>query len=805
MVAQRRHLPGLRPQLRRRQRRRRRRPRRRPGAAAVPARTSASTPSGSARGTCRRWPTAATTSPTTGPSTRSTARSPRPSSSSPRPRRGHPHDRRHRPQPRVRRAPVVPGGAGRRARVARARAVLVPPGPRPRRRRAAQRLAVRVRRRRPGPAPRTPTARPASGTCICSPPSSPTSTGTTPRSAASTRTSFASGSTAAPPASASTPPRCWSRTRTLPELGRRRRTRPAPPLHRPRRAARHLRRAGGAIADSYDRAAGADRRDVAARHRPVRRSTCARRAAHGVQLRLPHLPVGRRPAAGAASIDRRCAAHAAVDAPATWVLSNHDVTRPVTRYGRADTSFSFAAKRAGVPTDLDARPAPGPGRRAAGDGAAGRRLLLPGRGARPARGRGHRARPHPGPDALPLRWPRPRARRLPGCRCRGRATPPPYGFSPAGATAEPWLPQPADWAALTVEAQDRRPGSMPRACTGRRCASAATRARPRRRPARLARPATAPAVLAFARGDAASPASSTSPTPPSTCPRTTHVLLASATVDGGRLAPTPPPGCACRPDIAHPDAGSPNRTLTTQTRRHRQHPTRRHRGNPRTEHDMRSTRTRIGAALAVALALGLAGRLRRRRRRRRRDGAAAGDEQVTISVSNLPPETEARRPATRSSPASTSSRRPTRTSPSSPTSGSGTSTTFSVAAGRRHPADHVRDPVHLRPDADRARPARRHHRRGRGAALRRRSSTPTCSPWSQDDDGNIYGVPTAAYGMGLHYNRTMFEAGRPRPRPAADDVGRGPRVRQGDLRRHGPGRLRADDPEQHRRLDRSPR
>ena len=31
-----------------------------------------------------------------------------------------------------------------------------------------------------------------------------------------------------------------------------------------------------------------------------------------------------------------------VGAPATWVLSNHDVTRPVTRYGRDDSSFAFA-------------------------------------------------------------------------------------------------------------------------------------------------------------------------------------------------------------------------------------------------------------------------------------------------------------------------------------------------------------------------------------------------------------------------------------------------------------------------------
>ena len=43
-------------------------------------------------------------------------------------------------------------------------------------------------------------------------------------------------------------------------------------------------------------------------------------------------------------IDATLAAHAPVGAPATWVLSNHDVTRHVTRYGREDTAFEFAAK-----------------------------------------------------------------------------------------------------------------------------------------------------------------------------------------------------------------------------------------------------------------------------------------------------------------------------------------------------------------------------------------------------------------------------------------------------------------------------
>ena len=52
------------------------------------------------------------------------------------------------------------------------------------------------------------------------------------------------------------------------------------------------------------------------------------------------------------SIQTTLDAHAPVGAPATWVLSNHDVTRPVTRYGREDSSFAFLTKRFGTPTDL---------------------------------------------------------------------------------------------------------------------------------------------------------------------------------------------------------------------------------------------------------------------------------------------------------------------------------------------------------------------------------------------------------------------------------------------------------------------
>ena len=60
-----------------------------------------------------------------------------------------------------------------------------------------------------------------------------------------------------------------------------------------------------------------------------------RRDAHRVQLRL-HGPARGTPHELRESIDATLAAHAPVGAPRTWVLSNHDVTRPVTRYGRED-------------------------------------------------------------------------------------------------------------------------------------------------------------------------------------------------------------------------------------------------------------------------------------------------------------------------------------------------------------------------------------------------------------------------------------------------------------------------------------
>ncbi|MEU1812792.1 glycoside hydrolase family 13 protein [Micromonospora sp. WMMD1076] len=159
------------------------------------------------------------------------------------------------------------------------------------------------------------------------------------------------------------------------------------------------------------------------------------------------------------SIDGTLAAHAPVGAPATWVLSNHDVTRHVTRYGRADTRFSFAAKREGIPTDLEL------GTRRA-RAAALLSLALPGAAyvyqgeelglwevedipyelrQDPMWERSGRVDPGRDGCRVPLPW---------------QGDTPPFGFSPDGAAAAPWLPQPADWKDRTVRAQTGDPHSM---------------------------------------------------------------------------------------------------------------------------------------------------------------------------------------------------------------------------------------------------------------------------------------------------------------------------------------------------------
>lgn len=152
------------------------------------------------------------------------------------------------------------------------------------------------------------------------------------------------------------------------------------------------------------------------------------------------------------SITRTLAEHAPVGAPATWVLSNHDITRPVTRYGQADSSFAFERKRFGTPTDAArgarrARAAsllvaalPGSLYIYQGDELGLPEVELPLDAIEdPMHFRSGGVDPGRDGCRVPLPW-------------SGTATP--YGF---GGT--PWLPQPDDWATLTVDAQDADPSS----------------------------------------------------------------------------------------------------------------------------------------------------------------------------------------------------------------------------------------------------------------------------------------------------------------------------------------------------------
>jgi alpha-glucosidase len=245
-----------------------------------------------------------------------------------------------------------------------------------------------------------------------------------------------------------------------------------------------------------------------------------------------------------ASIEQTMAAHAPVGAPPTWVLSNHDVTRPVTRYGREDSSFAFARKQIGTPTDLAL------GRRRA-RAAALLSAALPGslylyqgdelgldevevaadeiQDPMHARSGGV----DPGRDGcrVPLPW-----------SGEDRS----FGFSPAGATSRPWLSQPAHWAGLTVERQAADPDSMLQLY---RHALRLRRDEAGLGDGPLMWVASEPDVLAFARGDrflcVTNLSSDPLPLPPHQA-----VLLASADVSDGHL---PPDATAwLRPDRAEP-------------------------------------------------------------------------------------------------------------------------------------------------------------------------------------------------------------------------------------------------------------
>ncbi|OII68204.1 glycoside hydrolase family 13 protein [Streptomyces sp. CC77] len=236
-------------------------------------------------------------------------------------------------------------------------------------------------------------------------------------------------------------------------------------------------------------------------------------------------------------VDATLASHAEVGAPATWVLSNHDVTRTVTRYGRADTSFDFTADRHGTPSDLElgtrrARAAclltlalPGSVYLYQGEelGLPEAEDLPPDRLRDPMRIRSGGA--HAGRDGcrVPLPW---------------SGTAPPFGFGPAGGD-EPWLPQPPAWASLTVEAQHGMPDSMlalyRTAVRLRRTALDAAARKPGGAPAFGWLPSP-DGVLAFPWGDGLVCVVNLSPRP-APLPAAHTLLLASGPVHNGELPP----------------------------------------------------------------------------------------------------------------------------------------------------------------------------------------------------------------------------------------------------------------------------
>ena len=162
-----------------------------------------------------------------------------------------------------------------------------------------------------------------------------------------------------------------------------------------------------------------------------------------------------------AVIDSTIANHAAVGAPATWVLGNHDVMRPVSRYAREQVGLVPGARNLihfeGIPADVEL------GRRRARAAALlmfglpgssyvyeGEELGLPEAEDIPADQlqdpvwamSGHTDKGRDG-CRVPLPW-----------TSEGYD----YGFSPEGGAA-PWLPQPAEWAELAADAQAGLPGS----------------------------------------------------------------------------------------------------------------------------------------------------------------------------------------------------------------------------------------------------------------------------------------------------------------------------------------------------------
>lgn len=231
-----------------------------------------------------------------------------------------------------------------------------------------------------------------------------------------------------------------------------------------------------------------------------------------------------------ASIERTLAEHAPVGAPATWVLSNHDVTRPVTRYGRADSGFAFDRKRFGTPTDLArgtarARAAallvaalPGSMYIYQGDELGLPEVELPREVIEdPMHFRSEGIDPGRDGCRVPLPWGGDRA---------------PYGFG-TDAEHEPWLPQPENWAPFTVAAEEADAASTLRLY---RAAIAARRASRDLATDALTWLELGADVLAFRRGEHTASVTNFGPVP-ITLPAHRGVVLSSAPLEEGTLPP----------------------------------------------------------------------------------------------------------------------------------------------------------------------------------------------------------------------------------------------------------------------------
>jgi alpha-glucosidase len=236
-------------------------------------------------------------------------------------------------------------------------------------------------------------------------------------------------------------------------------------------------------------------------------------------------------------IDNTLALNAPAGAPATWVLSNHDVDRIVSRLGRPDTAFSLQRRAYfhSLPVDLEL------GTRRA-RAAALLTMALPGsvyvyQGEElglwevqdipdecrqdPIWRRTTGADPGRDGSRVPLPW---------------SGLEPPFGFSPVDAAAEPWLPQPKEWRDLTVETETGSAGSMLELY---RTALAIRRSEPALGDGPMTWLPSEPGVLAFDRGTSVRCVVNLA-AEPAPLPEHAGLLLASGPLDGELL----PADCA---------------------------------------------------------------------------------------------------------------------------------------------------------------------------------------------------------------------------------------------------------------------